>query len=345
MLTHIVNLPNSKFKNRDSFFKKNVVYFKKIACNLDVKWGNVNMKKFIIFIVLSSFIVLSGCNKANPIDNSQYNLQLISQNYGDWKFMQRASATADLYIGASEGIEISHQISPSISYELFEDLSLSIGYSFSHSTLKISSVSKEIKKGETIEFYYRTIENKFQLNSHNSRVDDIMIYSNPQYAYVLYDTNMNVIEDTKPIPTPQEELDKNGLIQSQKSSSIVTESDIKSNSSSPSTQSTAGSDSDLQEKINGNSFSGRLEYTDQEKIYTFTATNTGKYRFDLDINDVRGNYKFVLYNSKHEELIYASYTSKGKTVELVSGENYKIVISTYPGYEFPVEYTINIGTP
>lgn len=168
-------------------------------------------------------VVLSNCSSPSSIGSVDYILKPISEDYGEWVFMQRATATADLTIGASKGFEISHQINTNISFEIVKKLGLDLGYSFTYTTLTISSVEKSINAGETIEFYYRTLERKFEVTSINYDGDkktnvrsretgDILIYSDPQYAYILFDHNMNIIEDTRSNPTSQAAYDELGIL-------------------------------------------------------------------------------------------------------------------------------------
>ena len=94
--------------------------------------------------------------------------------------------------------------------------------------------------------------------------------------------------------------------------------------------------------INGNSFSGSITYTGQIDTYTYVAPVTGKYRFDLTSDNVKMDYRFYLYASNNAQLASTFYSNKGKTVDLVEGETYRIEIKQNSGLE---NYTINIGVP
>lgn len=94
--------------------------------------------------------------------------------------------------------------------------------------------------------------------------------------------------------------------------------------------------------INGNSFSGSITYTGQIDNYTYFAPVTGKYRFDFISDNVQADYRFYLYASNNEQLASTYYSNKGKTVDLVEGETYRIEVKQNSGME---NYTINIGVP
>ena len=101
----------------------------------------------------------------------------------------------------------------------------------------------------------------------------------------------------------------------------------------------------MTERITGNAFSGTLTYKGQENPYYFEASNTGKYGFALDINNVNLNYFFALYDVQEKQLLDISYRSQGKTVELTEGETYRIKIYTSSGYSQPIDYNISIIHP
>lgn len=94
--------------------------------------------------------------------------------------------------------------------------------------------------------------------------------------------------------------------------------------------------------INDNIITNKIDYTDQEDFYTYTASTTGIYRFDFDINDVNLEYSFSLYDHKNSEMLSQYCSDDGGTVELTEGETYKIKIAQKEGNP---EYTIEISVP
>ena len=96
------------------------------------------------------------------------------------------------------------------------------------------------------------------------------------------------------------------------------------------------------ETVQGDLIEGEISYINQEKEYTYTAVQTGKYRFDFDIDDETKEYDFYLFDSKNKQLLYKEYLDEGGTQELIKGNTYKIKVVQKSG--FP-KYKIKIGIP
>ncbi len=94
--------------------------------------------------------------------------------------------------------------------------------------------------------------------------------------------------------------------------------------------------------IKNQSINDKITYTNQENEYKYTAPKSGIYRFDFDINDVNNDYIFYIYDAKNEELIRKHFSDEGGTLELSSGEVYKIKIVQNEGMP---EYSIKINEP
>lgn len=94
--------------------------------------------------------------------------------------------------------------------------------------------------------------------------------------------------------------------------------------------------------ISGDIIEGELSYSDQEDQYTYIPPITGQYRFDLTSDDVQCTYRFYIYASNNQQLVFTNSSNDGKTIELTEGETYTIVIKQYSGY---TSYRITIGIP
>ena len=94
--------------------------------------------------------------------------------------------------------------------------------------------------------------------------------------------------------------------------------------------------------VQDNLISGSIYYTDQNDIYYYVPPQTGRYRFDFDIDDVNKSYKFLMFDSKRTEIARKYSSNEGQTIELQEGENYEIQIIQCTDF---ADYTVNINTP
>ena len=96
--------------------------------------------------------------------------------------------------------------------------------------------------------------------------------------------------------------------------------------------------------INGNSFSKKLSYEDENYTVKFITPTDGTYRFDYEINDVNCDYKVVLMDSKKEIIFDSEYSvyGNGNTCILIKNEKYTLTVEQLEG--FPIA-TIKIGVP
>lgn len=96
--------------------------------------------------------------------------------------------------------------------------------------------------------------------------------------------------------------------------------------------------------ISSNTFSGKLNYTDQKNIYKFTPAKDGAYEFKFELKNVSAdktyNYQFTIQNDTNELNNYSFYSSRKFQVDLKANETYTITIKQYD--EFP-EYYISIN--
>lgn len=95
-------------------------------------------------------------------------------------------------------------------------------------------------------------------------------------------------------------------------------------------------------KITSNNISGQFDNSFSQQKYSFTASVTGKYRFDFDIDNIKNNYKFSIIDSKGNVLKNTNYYAKGTTVELNEGNTYTVTITKDEGNP---QYIIYIGSP
>lgn len=94
--------------------------------------------------------------------------------------------------------------------------------------------------------------------------------------------------------------------------------------------------------ITGDIIEGKIEYTDQNDVYTYIAPRTGKYRFDFDIDNVDNEYDFKISNNKGREIATTCYSNDGQTVELEKGEKYEIQVGQNTGV---ASYSVQIHVP
>lgn len=94
--------------------------------------------------------------------------------------------------------------------------------------------------------------------------------------------------------------------------------------------------------ITDSKFTGNIYYENQTDVFSFTAPNNGKYRFDFDINDVNKSYKFSIYDSKNANVGTDYSYNGGTTVELIENNTYTIYIEQNNGM---CEYEVTIGYP
>lgn len=90
-----------------------------------------------------------------------------------------------------------------------------------------------------------------------------------------------------------------------------------------------------------NKIVGNLEEGQEDKL-NYIPEQTGKYRFDFDIDNVNNSYSFYIYDEKENE-VASSYSSEdGVSVDLEKGKNYDICIKSIEGN---LKYDITIGKP
>ena len=94
--------------------------------------------------------------------------------------------------------------------------------------------------------------------------------------------------------------------------------------------------------VEGSTIEGNLDYKGHEVEYSYVAPTSGNYRFNFDINDVNHCYRFFICDDRNELLTSHFARRNGVTVNLKSGNTYKIRIMQYIG--FPI-YSIHIGVP
>ena len=101
--------------------------------------------------------------------------------------------------------------------------------------------------------------------------------------------------------------------------------------------------------ISTSTFSGSIRFTDEIDEYKYTATKTGRYRFDFDISDTNADYGFKLITSKQSTKGPYYYSSKGQSarnhgvsIDLTAGETYTIQIFQETK---TCDYTVKIGVP
>ena len=94
--------------------------------------------------------------------------------------------------------------------------------------------------------------------------------------------------------------------------------------------------------ITGDIIEGKIEYTDQNDVYTYIAPRTGIYRFDFDIDNVDNEYDFKISNNKGREIATTCYSNDGQTVELEKGEKYEIQVGQNTGV---ASYSVQIHVP
>lgn len=96
--------------------------------------------------------------------------------------------------------------------------------------------------------------------------------------------------------------------------------------------------------ITGATISGNFMVENQKNLYTYKAPATGRYRFDLDIDNVNYYYSIVIKDSKSAKLASgtSSSNSKGVTVSLEKDISYTIEIAQNYGL---CSYSIMIGVP
>ena len=94
--------------------------------------------------------------------------------------------------------------------------------------------------------------------------------------------------------------------------------------------------------VTNNVIKGSISNTHQKQEYSYTTTNAGKYRFDLNINDVNSNYKVTIFDSKNEKIGQCYSYNDGFTVTLEATSNYVICVEQSKKF---CEYEILIGTP
>lgn len=101
---------------------------------------------------------------------------------------------------------------------------------------------------------------------------------------------------------------------------------------------------DVTEIISENPFHYTFRFIDDEKILFFDAPIDGLYRFDMDTNDVKTNYKLKVIDPINRTIINTEYSTfqHGKTERLCQGIKYKIILSQDEGLP---EATIRIGIP
>lgn len=87
---------------------------------------------------------------------------------------------------------------------------------------------------------------------------------------------------------------------------------------------------------------GTISYIDQEDGYIYKAPITGEYRFDFLSKDTGCNYVFSICDQDKKSIEESSLLSKSKTIDLIEGEEYSIVVKQDKGL---CDYTINIGVP
>ncbi len=95
-------------------------------------------------------------------------------------------------------------------------------------------------------------------------------------------------------------------------------------------------------QVKGNSITGNLTFDNEKHEYKYTAQNSGRHRFDFDINDVNHKYKVTIYSGKNEKINYGYSSDEGLTATLEKGNTYIICVEQYNGI---CDYTISIGIP
>jgi hypothetical protein len=93
----------------------------------------------------------------------------------------------------------------------------------------------------------------------------------------------------------------------------------------------------------GTVFSGTITYSGQEDSYTYIASVSGKFRFDI-VADF--GVRMRLYNSNGKELAYTySTTNDGFNADLIGGESYNIKVFYYSSFPTINEYVVKVGVP
>ena len=94
-------------------------------------------------------------------------------------------------------------------------------------------------------------------------------------------------------------------------------------------------------KVTGTEFSGKVTSSTTD-LYEYTATVSGKYRFDFETSDSSKQFSFELYDTAGNCLKDTGSYNDGTTVELVENHTYYIEIDARDDM---VNYTVTIGVP